>query len=69
MHDCSRIVRSLAEEYEAVFVPLQTPFDRAAAAMDAEYGLWDGVHPTLAGHELAAREWLSAVQNSPLAIR
>lgn len=69
LDDYSRIVRSLAEEYEAVFVPLQAPFDRAAAAMNAEYWLWDGVHPTVAGHELIAREWLAAVQNSSLEIR
>jgi lysophospholipase L1-like esterase len=23
---------------------------------------WDGVHPTVAGHELMAREWISQVE-------
>ncbi|MDQ0114458.1 hypothetical protein J2T15_003913 [Paenibacillus harenae] len=67
--DCRRIVRQLAEEYNAVFVPLQEAFDKASSGMDAAYWLLDGVHPTAVGHELIAREWLSIVQNSPLAIR
>jgi len=62
-------VRTLAERFDAVFVPLQEPFDRACGRADASYWLWDGVHPTAAGHELIAREWLSAVQNSRFALR
>ena len=41
-----RIVRQLAEEYDAVFVPLQEAFDKASSGMDATYWIWDGVHPT-----------------------
>lgn len=65
----SETVRGLAEEYQAVFVPLQASFDQAASRTDAAYWLWDGVHPTAAGHDLIAREWLSVIQNSPHAIR
>jgi lysophospholipase L1-like esterase len=65
----SQIVQLLAVEYQAVFVPLQSAFLDAASRTDAEYWLWDGVHPTAAGHDLIARQWLSTVQNSPLAIR
>ncbi|MBO9596349.1 MAG: SGNH/GDSL hydrolase family protein [Cohnella sp.] len=61
------IVRALAEEYDAVFVPLQEPFDRATLRADASYWLGDGVHPSPAGHELIAGEWIGAVQNSRLA--
>jgi lysophospholipase L1-like esterase len=67
--DYGRIVRQLAEEYDAVFVPLQAAFEQASSGMEADYWIWDGVHPTAVGHELIAREWLSIVQNSPLAIR
>ncbi|TFE28646.1 SGNH/GDSL hydrolase family protein [Cohnella luojiensis] len=69
MDEYNRIVLQLAKEYDAVFVPLQAAFDKAASSTGAAYWLWDGVHPTAAGHELIAREWLSVVQNSPLAIR
>lgn len=62
------LVRELASEFGAVWVPLQQTFNDALEQADAAYWLWDGVHPTAAGHELIARQWLSVVQNSPLAI-
>lgn len=63
------IVRQLAEEYHTLFVPLQEAFNQAAQNVTAEYWLWDGVHPTAAGHQLLAREWLKTVQQSDLCIR
>ncbi len=63
-----KIVSQLAVEFQAVFIPLQDPFDKAAERDTAEYWIPDGVHPSAAGHELIAREWLTAVQKSSLAI-
>ncbi|MGN7415744.1 SGNH/GDSL hydrolase family protein [Paenibacillus sp. SAF-068] len=63
-----KLAQGLAEEFGAVWVPLQQTFNDALEQADAAYWLWDGVHPTAAGHELIARQWLSVVQNSPLAI-
>lgn len=62
------VVKQLAEETEAVFVPLQQPLDEACKR--AEPGFWtgDGVHPTAAGHELIARVWIDTVQKSKLAL-
>ncbi|WP_337101813.1 SGNH/GDSL hydrolase family protein [Paenibacillus sp. YIM B09110] len=62
------IVASLAKQYDALFVALQEPFDQAALRTEPSYWIRDGVHPTAAGHELMAREWIHAVQNSKLAI-
>ncbi|WP_078544595.1 SGNH/GDSL hydrolase family protein [Litchfieldia alkalitelluris] len=59
---------NLAKEFDAVFVPLQDAFNEASKMTEAHFWLWDGVHPTPAGHELIAREWLSVVQKSKLAI-
>ncbi|WNS46744.1 SGNH/GDSL hydrolase family protein [Paenibacillus sp. MMS20-IR301] len=59
-----RIVRSLAEEFHAVFVPLQAAFEAAALRTDDVYWVWDGVHPTAAGHDLIAAQWLSVVMQS-----
>ncbi len=56
------VTRKLAGEFQAVFVPLQKIFDDACSQADAIYWLWDGVHPTAAGHELIARAWLDAVK-------
>lgn len=63
------LVRELAHEFDAVFVPLQQTFNDALQQAEAAYWLWDGVHPTAAGHELIARQWLDVVQNSPLKIQ
>lgn len=62
----SSVVQMLCAEYGGVFVPLQKPFDKAAERREAEYWLWDGVHPTAAGHDLIAEEWLIAVNKSSL---
>lgn len=54
-------VRELAERYGALFVPLQDAFDRAAETAEPAYWIWDGVHPTAAGHQVIADRWLSVV--------
>lgn len=56
------IVRKLAQEYDAVFVPFQEVFDKACQKAPASYWIWDGVHPTVAGHELMAQEWIRQVE-------
>jgi lysophospholipase L1-like esterase len=56
------VVRKLAEQYNCIFVGLQDKFNAACKKTSLEYWLWDGVHPTPAGHELIAREWLKAVE-------
>lgn len=53
-----KIVRRLAEEFDAVFVPLQAAFDEAMTLREPKYWIWDGTHPTEAGHALIAREFL-----------
>ncbi|MBR5923175.1 MAG: SGNH/GDSL hydrolase family protein [Clostridia bacterium] len=52
----------IANRYGLLFVPLQKLFDAAAEKTGGEYWLKDGVHPTFAGHELIAREWLRAFE-------
>lgn len=56
------IAKKLAGEFNAIFIPLQDSFNKAAAEYPtAEYWLWDGVHPMPNGHELFAREWIKLV--------
>jgi lysophospholipase L1-like esterase len=55
------IVRKFSQEYDAVFVPFQEVFNNAIKKAPASYWIWDGVHPTVAGHELMAREWIKQV--------
>jgi len=61
-------VRALATDFGAVRVPLQNAFDDACSRAPAPFWLFDGVHPTPAGHQLMAQAWMDAVQESPLRI-
>lgn len=56
-----KITYSLAEEYNAVYLPLQNAFNAALARASADYWIWDGVHPTVAGHDIITQEWLKQV--------
>lgn len=55
------VVKKLAKEFDAVFVPFQTMFDHALELAPPEYWAADGVHPTAAGHMLMTHAWLKAV--------
>ena len=57
-------VRRLAKKHDCIFVPLQEEFDKALEKYDieTEYLLWDGVHPTVAGHGLIAEKWYQCVE-------
>ncbi|MBI4787138.1 MAG: SGNH/GDSL hydrolase family protein [Chloroflexi bacterium] len=56
------VVRSLALEYRALYVPLDGLFAQAATRREPEFWAPDGVHPTPAGHALIAQAWLNAVK-------
>jgi lysophospholipase L1-like esterase len=58
-----KLVREISEKYSAVFIPLQQVLAEASAKKCAEYWLWDGVHPTAAGHYLIAQQWISKLIN------
>ena len=52
----------IAEKHKLTFIPLQKQFDVMCEKCEASYWLWDGVHPTAAGHELIARALIEAVK-------
>ena len=56
------VVKKLAEKYNAVFVGFQEVFDKSCEKAPCDYWIWDGVHPTVPGHELMAREWMNQVE-------
>lgn len=56
----SKKAKKIAEKYDLTFVPLMKKFDDLQNIAPAAYWLMDGVHPTAAGHELIAREWVKA---------
>jgi acyl-CoA thioesterase-1 len=56
-----RVVRTLADEYQATLIQADRAFQKAAKAVAALDLADDGVHPSLIGHRLLASEWLTAV--------
>ncbi len=52
--------KEIAESKADVFVPLYDRIQREAEKSRMEYFIWDGTHPTIAGHALIADEWLKA---------
>ncbi len=62
--DYAKVVKKLAEEFGAVFVPLQDAFDKAGAEYGNENILADGVHPTMKGAAVLGKEWLRAFENA-----
>lgn len=55
------VSRKLAEDMKLSFVPFQSMFDEALKSAPAEFWLWDGIHPTAAGHAAMARYWCEVV--------
>ena len=54
-----KITKKLAEEFDATFIPLNELFAEVIKKTGTpKYWLWDGIHPTEAGHALIAREFL-----------
>ena len=56
------VVARLAQKYHAALVRFQPVFDAACAKAPADHWIWDGVHPTYAGHQLMADEWVRTVR-------
>ncbi len=63
--EVQQVVRRIAMRYADAFIPLDGIFCRASILPDgtnaAKTLSADGVHPTLDGHRLIAREWLETV--------
>lgn len=66
--ETNRLIRAatkkLAEEFGCIFVPLYDKIKENAKKSRIEYFIWDGTHPSIAGHMIIAEEWLNAFFNS-----
>jgi lysophospholipase L1-like esterase len=61
-NDYRAAAREIANQFNAVFIPYQTVFDKAQQSAPGVYWTYDGVHPSLAGARLMAEAWLQAVK-------
>lgn len=52
------IVKRLAKDYNALLIDYPRMFSGAAKLKSIDYWIWDGIHPTVFGHELMTREWI-----------
>ena len=51
---------NIAKDYKAKLIPYQEIFDKALKQAPVSYWAPDGVHPSMAGAELMADEWITA---------
>ena len=58
------VAQKLAAEFDAVFIPYHSLFEKAAQVMEPAYWAYDGVHPSMGGAQLMAQAWLKAVCDS-----
>jgi len=54
--------KEMADQYDAIFIPYQSIYDKAIESAPGSYWTSDGVHPSLAGAELMAHAWLETVR-------
>ena len=59
----AEISKQVAEEYKTDFIPLQKKFDELSSDGNTEYWSADGIHPTLAGHEVLKNELKKVLVN------
>ena len=55
------VAKKISREFNALFVPFQSMFDKASKLAPASHWAADGVHPTMAGASLMAGMWLKTV--------
>lgn len=63
IEQCAVAVEQIAREYQAIFVPFDKLFnslqEKHTSSPDSPYWIWDGIHPTPAGHAKMAEMWIS----------
>lgn len=63
VEQCISIVKKIADDYKAIYLPYQQMFDqilKESPTSQNTYWIWDGVHPTAAGHQRMADMWIQA---------
>jgi phospholipase/lecithinase/hemolysin len=61
VNEINIFLKSIAPSYNASVINYPELFKKAYKKNSVEYWIWDGVHPTIFGHELMAREWIKTM--------
>ncbi|MGH7145300.1 MAG: SGNH/GDSL hydrolase family protein [Planctomycetota bacterium] len=61
MDEYRAIVQQTAQEFGAIYVDTQTPFDALLEHMHPMNVAWDRIHPSLTGHMFLARAFLNGI--------
>ncbi len=59
----AEVVKRIAADFDAIIIDYPKVFEEAQQRAPIDYWIWDGVHPTVFGHELMAREWIRQVSS------
>lgn len=62
----AEITRRVAQKQNCFYISLQEQFDALAVQYGADYFLFDGIHPTVAGANVIAEHWLDCFENNIL---
>ena len=57
------VCKKIAQKYSLPLIELQPIFDEACKSAPPSHWTWDGVHPSICGHELIKRIWLKTFEN------
>lgn len=60
-----KITSQIAADYDAAFIPYASMFRRLlteSSNLPDTYWIWDGIHPTPAGHKRMADLWMEQIE-------
>ncbi|MFA6877230.1 MAG: SGNH/GDSL hydrolase family protein [Parabacteroides sp.] len=67
INTCASIIAHIAKDYKAVYLPYNKMFDvliKQHPTSQNTYWIWDGIHPTPAGHNRMATLWIKQVDQA-----